>query len=103
MDQDQYEAPMQIKSCRWSWCRLVFLTDAQLREHVLNEHVQQAVPVRRGDIPLLRRAEEGYGDSLSLPNFSAESQINAVPHPTQQEDFVITSEQLLAGVSNVGL
>lgn len=57
--------PPRIHHCHWDWCRLTFSTDALLIDHVICEHVRTAQPVRRRDLPMLRRAEEGLGDSLS--------------------------------------
>ena len=50
-----------VNDCRWAWCRLTFPDGDAL----LN-HVRQATPVRRRDIPLLTRTEEGLGESLRL-------------------------------------
>ncbi|KAG6821567.1 hypothetical protein H0H93_000076 [Arthromyces matolae] len=36
-------------------------------QHVLSNHVRTAVPVLRRDLSMLRRAEEGVGESLSIP------------------------------------
>lgn len=60
---------LEINACRWSWCRLTFLTNAELIHHVINDHVYTAIPIRRMDIPILKRAEEGIGESLSLTGF----------------------------------
>ncbi|KAF8076562.1 hypothetical protein FPV67DRAFT_1471953 [Lyophyllum atratum] len=56
----------EIHSCRWSWCRLTFDTNAGLEHHVIHDHVLTAVPVRRDDIAIYRRVEEGIGESLTL-------------------------------------
>ncbi|KAF8165538.1 hypothetical protein B0H34DRAFT_689499 [Crassisporium funariophilum] len=56
----------QTYGCRWAWCRLTFSTNAELNKHVIHEHVHRAVPVRLQDIPMIRRAEEGMGESLRL-------------------------------------
>lgn len=37
-----------------------------LGRHVVLEHVRRAIPVRRKDVPMLRRAEEGLGESFKL-------------------------------------
>ena len=52
--------------CRWDWCRSTFPTNAQLINHVLFEHVRNAKPVSRKDVSMLRRVEEGSGDTFSL-------------------------------------
>ena len=46
-----------IYDCRWSWCRASFFTNADLVQHVVDEHVRKSVPVRRRDIAVLRRVE----------------------------------------------
>ena len=55
-----------LYGCRWAWCRLSFADDDALRNHVVFEHVRRAIPVRRKDISMLTRAEEGLGDSLKV-------------------------------------
>lgn len=55
--------------CRWEWCRESFDASEKLIEHVIREHVNKAIPVRRRDIPLIRRAEEGTSESLGLSKF----------------------------------
>src|ERR1700733_6792699 len=57
--------PPRMHHCHWDWCRLTFPTNQLLIDHVIYEHVRKAQPVRRRDLPMLRRAEEGFGDSLS--------------------------------------
>lgn len=58
--------PISVYSCRWAWCRLNFSDNDVLGRHVVLEHVRRAIPVRRKDLPMLRRAEEGLGESLKL-------------------------------------
>lgn len=62
----QVHEQSEIHSCRWAWCRLIFSTNTELAHHVIHEHVQNAVPVLRKDLTMLRRVEEGFGESLSL-------------------------------------
>lgn len=45
--------------CRWLWCKESFSTHNQLVEHVLNEHVAKAVPIKLKDLPLELRAQDG--------------------------------------------
>lgn len=56
----------QLHDCRWGWCRAVFSTKRELAHHVVVEHARKAVPVRRSEIALLRRAEQGIGESMSM-------------------------------------
>jgi len=58
--------PTHTHSCCWDWCRLTFPTNALLVDHVIHKHVHTAQPVRRRDLPMLRRAEEGVGESLGF-------------------------------------
>ncbi|KAF8812244.1 hypothetical protein BYT27DRAFT_7207677 [Phlegmacium glaucopus] len=56
----------QLFSCKWAWCRSTFSNNAGLVHHVVHDHVHRAIPVRRRDIPMIRRAEEGKGESLKI-------------------------------------
>ncbi|RDB22544.1 hypothetical protein Hypma_010019 [Hypsizygus marmoreus] len=68
-----------IHACRWAWCRLAFFSNTELVQHVIHDHVHNAVPVKRKDIPMLRRAEEGLGESLSLSGFG-------MSHPSREDE-----------------
>ena len=50
-------------TCHWDWCRLAFPSNALLIHHVIHEHVHKAQPVRRRDLPILRRVKDGVGES----------------------------------------
>ncbi|KZT54461.1 hypothetical protein CALCODRAFT_519359 [Calocera cornea HHB12733] len=64
------QALPKLYHCRWDWCRKYFPTSDQLLEHVV-EHYANAEPVRAGDIPALRKAEEGWSFEQSfMPDFS---------------------------------
>lgn len=56
----------QLNICRWSWCSSTFPSSQDLVHHVLDQHIRNAIPVKRADLPMLQRVEEGVGDSLSL-------------------------------------
>src|SRR6266498_3054639 len=60
------DQPAIVHGCRWSWCRLTFPDGDALLVHVIRDHVRHTIPVRRRDIPLLKRTEEGLGESLRL-------------------------------------
>lgn len=45
--------------CRWAWCKETFGTQDELVEHVLDEHVAKAMPTKKKDLPLERRARNG--------------------------------------------
>ncbi|KAF9481810.1 hypothetical protein BDN70DRAFT_802642, partial [Pholiota conissans] len=55
-----------VYSCKWAWCRLTFSDNALLVQHVIHEHARRSIPVRRRDIAIVRRIEEGSGDSLHM-------------------------------------
>ena len=57
---------VQLFSCKWAWCRSTFSKNAGLVHHVVHDHVHRAIPVRRRDISMIRRAEEGKGESLKI-------------------------------------
>ena len=56
----------QLLSCGWAWCRCTFSDNAALVHHVVHDHVFRAIPVRRRDISMIKRAEEGKGESLKI-------------------------------------
>ncbi|PPQ65931.1 hypothetical protein CVT26_010692 [Gymnopilus dilepis] len=69
-----YPFPSQASSvhtypCKWHWCRETFPDNPQLVQHVILEHVNKAPPVKREDIPHVRRAEDGTGDSIHVPPY----------------------------------
>jgi hypothetical protein len=86
----QPQAHDRIHSCRWAWCRLTFAINAELVHHVIHDHVRQAPPVLRKDIPMLKRAEEGIGESMSgfgasysdVTYPSHEDRLSSRPKPT---------------------
>jgi hypothetical protein len=70
-------SPAHIHNCRWDWCRLTFPTNALLIDHVIHTHVRKAEPVRRRDLPMLMRTEEGLGDSLRFSDGTGELVISS--------------------------
>ncbi|TFK50891.1 hypothetical protein OE88DRAFT_1660028 [Heliocybe sulcata] len=64
-------------SCRWDWCRATFSSNKSLVDHVVDDHIKTAEPVKRRDVSLIRRAEEGQSgitDSLLVNSEKATSQ-----------------------------
>ncbi|KIM46387.1 hypothetical protein M413DRAFT_441479 [Hebeloma cylindrosporum] len=57
---------VHIYSCKWAWCRSVFEEHPSLVHHVVHDHARRSIPVRRRDIPMIRRVEEGSGESLKI-------------------------------------
>lgn len=66
MSVSSQDQPFQPFSCRWAWCRLTFSDNAGLVHHVLHDHLRRAIPVRRRDISMIKRAEEGKGESFKI-------------------------------------
>lgn len=56
-----------LSACRWDWCTQTFPDQSALRAHVELEHIGQAIPVKRKDVPLLRCVEHG----ADMPGSSA--------------------------------
>lgn len=48
-----------LSVCQWEWCRSNFASQDALVEHVMQVHIVAAVPIKRKNLPLERRAEEG--------------------------------------------
>ncbi|KZT22438.1 hypothetical protein NEOLEDRAFT_1149978 [Neolentinus lepideus HHB14362 ss-1] len=46
-------------ACRWDWCRATFSSNKSLVDHVTEDHIKTAKPVKRRELPLIQRAEEG--------------------------------------------
>jgi hypothetical protein len=66
MSVSSQDQPFQLFSCRWAWCRLTFSDNVGLVHHVLHDHVRHAIPVRRRDISMIKRVEEGKGESFKV-------------------------------------
>lgn len=56
----------RLYACNWNWCRNCYTSRTERNDHVIQYHVRQAIPVFRRDLPILRKAQEGIGESLSL-------------------------------------
>jgi hypothetical protein len=52
--------------CRWDWCRLTFSSIVDLNHHVIYDHVRKTAPVSVRDLSVLRRAQEGIGESMTF-------------------------------------
>ncbi|KJA29856.1 hypothetical protein HYPSUDRAFT_31864 [Hypholoma sublateritium FD-334 SS-4] len=77
MDASQTESSSSLSSsymslgihtlgCRWAWCRATFSNGEDLTQHVVHEHARKSVPMRRRDIAVIRRIEEGSGEPLGF-------------------------------------
>lgn len=58
--------PVEIHGCRWAWCRQFFPSSSALAGHVISVHLPAAQPVRRSELPMMRRVEEGYSQSFDI-------------------------------------
>ncbi|KAJ7228496.1 hypothetical protein GGX14DRAFT_613155 [Mycena pura] len=96
--------------CRWHWCRNTYPSTLELLEHV-RDHVRHTLPCYVRDIPVLVRAEEGIGESMSgltmnFNGYSQSPQDSCAPStgPHLPPDISITNAvspvQLPAEVSN---
>ena len=51
--------PVQLWSCKWAWCRETLTAKDDLLRHILITHVATAEKVKKKDVPLILRAEQG--------------------------------------------
>ena len=48
-----------LSVCRWQWCSESFESPDRLADHVLKEHIEKAKPMKRRDVDVHRRAQDG--------------------------------------------
>jgi hypothetical protein len=48
-----------LSTCRWNWCTRSFPDHNGLVAHVEEDHIAKADPVKRKDVSLLQRVEDG--------------------------------------------
>lgn len=91
------DSSVRTYPCRWHWCIESFSDNAALVGHVLKEHVHKAKPIKRLDIPLFRRAEEGSGESYKVPYLLHSQTSPASPRksPGRSPRFAIPSSDIL--------
>ncbi|KAF9534706.1 hypothetical protein CPB83DRAFT_210791 [Crepidotus variabilis] len=94
-DVDMLNAESQTSrhDCRWDFCRLTFLNRDLLYNHILAEHIRRAIPVRRRDIPLHIRAEEGLGQSLQISDLMRDSSASTSTPQTNSTQAVQAFEE----------
>ena len=56
----------KLFACQWDWCPYSNPDAGRLRAHVMAQHIDTAMPIRKGDLPDILRAEEGVGETLSI-------------------------------------
>lgn len=45
--------------CRWQWCSESFESTDRLADHVLKDHIANAKPMKRRDVDVHYRAQDG--------------------------------------------
>ncbi|KAH9976448.1 hypothetical protein BGW80DRAFT_1457229 [Lactifluus volemus] len=48
-----------LHSCHWDWCRFTTVLHHDFVQHVISTHIDNANPVKRQDINLIRHLEQG--------------------------------------------
>ncbi|ESK94421.1 hypothetical protein Moror_8079 [Moniliophthora roreri MCA 2997] len=76
--------------CRWGYCRQILYSDDEYTRHLICDHVRNSKKewVKKGDLGLLRRAEEGTGHSFSTDGLMCsypEQEIGRKPVGNSQE------------------
>ncbi|KLO11273.1 hypothetical protein SCHPADRAFT_877127 [Schizopora paradoxa] len=56
-----------LSVCRWQWCSESFDSPDRLADHVLKEHIEKAKPMKRRDVDVHRRAQDGVSFEESIP------------------------------------
>ncbi|KAF5333726.1 hypothetical protein D9611_002628 [Ephemerocybe angulata] len=69
-----------VHYCRWDWCLERFSKPSDLNQHVVNDHILTSKPIRRGDLAAIERAEEGIGESMTIP-----TQMRGILHQNEPE------------------
>ena len=82
-----------LHSCHWDWCRFTTVLHDDFVQHVISTHIDKAEPVKRADISLIRKVEQGAsGDS----GHSGESTFQL----SRGRYFTVT-DSFMGGTSNV--
>ncbi len=69
-----------LHSCHWDWCRFTTVLHDDFVQHVISAHIDKAEPIKRGDIGLIRKVEQGpsgHSGELLLPHASTISLIDS--------------------------
>jgi hypothetical protein len=48
-----------LHSCHWDWCRFTTVLHGDFVQHVISTHIDKAEPVKKADISLIRKVEQG--------------------------------------------
>jgi hypothetical protein len=54
-----------LHSCHWDWCRFTTVLHHDFVQHVISAHIDNANPVKRQDINLIRHLEQGAPENDS--------------------------------------
>ncbi|SRR5258708_29914400 len=79
-----------LHSCHWDWCRFTTVLHDDFVQHVISTHIDKAEPVKKADISLIRKVEQG------TPGHSGESTFQ----PACGRYFIVI-DSLVGGTSNV--
>ena len=63
-------------ACRWAWCIHHCQSQADLNRHVISDHINKAKPIRRGDLPVIEKAEGGESFNGSREQLKTPRNIN---------------------------
>jgi hypothetical protein len=78
-----------LHSCRWDWCRFTTVLHDDFVQHVISTHIEKAEPVKKADVGLIRKVEQGAGHS-------GESTFQ----PSSDKCFIVI-DSFMGGISNV--
>ena len=81
--------------CRWGWCTATFESQVQLAKHVLNEHVAHAKPIKRKEIRMEVRAQDGTSVD-GAPILSYDCVVSAHNAKNLLGDSSVRTSQLLS-------
>jgi hypothetical protein len=79
-----------LHSCHWDWCRFTTVLHDDFVQHVTSTHIDTAEPVKRADISLIRKVEEGASGHSSESTFQ--------PSCCR---YLIVVDSFMGGISNV--
>ena len=79
-----------LHSCRWDWCRFTTVLHDDFVQHVISTHIDKAEPVKRADISLIRKVEQGASGHSGKSNFQ----------PSCDRYFIVI-DSFMGDISNV--
>jgi hypothetical protein len=79
-----------LHSCRWDWCRFTTVLHDDFVQHVVSTHINNAEPVKRADISLIRKVEQGASAHSGESTFQRSC-----------DRYFIVIDSFMGGISNV--